>query len=231
MAGGSGIWSGRMTRAFCNCHAPAPRVASPASIRAEQPVAAVQTEHADLRRGQPLAVQLHAERMDDGDALRRQARDRTAAARAGRRSAPAGRPRLEIGIVHRLGASEHHRRQRADRGRGEHAEQPARRAWERRGTPRPTRPAARATIKLRRTRQAPEAQHAAEQHRERQDLHGDIGQPQRGDLSDQGEGRVRLRDRAAQQFDEVEQRDQTRTARAACRPPRRRTVWRCRSTR
>ena len=59
----------------------------------EQPVAAVQTEHADLRRGQPLAVQLHAVRMDDGDTLRRQARDRTAAARAGRRSAPAGRRR------------------------------------------------------------------------------------------------------------------------------------------
>ncbi len=56
--------------------------------------------------------------------------------------------------------------------------------------------------------QAPEAQDAAEQYGERQDLHCDVGQAQRRDFAHQGEGRVGLGGGAAQQFDEVEHRDQ-----------------------
>ena len=122
---------------------------------------------------------------NDGDALRRQGvvglpQPKLAAGQ--RQRSAAG---LEIRVVHRLGAPEHHRRQRAHRAVvDQHAEQ--QRAERRRGEEFPGGNAGGArNDQLGRTRQPPEAQHAAEQHRERQHLHGNIGQAQRGDLAHQ----------------------------------------------
>ncbi len=56
--------------------------------------------------------------------------------------------------------------------------------------------------------QPPEAENAAQQDRERQDLHRDEGQAQRGDLADQAEADLRMIGGAAQQLDEVEHRHQ-----------------------
>ena len=87
----SGRWSGRMVRASCRLQAAAGQGAARRLDPREQPVAAVQTEDAELLRIQVLAMQAYALRVDDRHPVAGSAPGPTAAARAGRRSAPEGR--------------------------------------------------------------------------------------------------------------------------------------------